>query len=140
MTALYVVDTNVVVASLLTTDPVSPTRAILDAMLAAELRFALSTELLAEYREVLLRPALQRLHALTAGEIDEVLVRLVQNAVVAAPGEDGTPSGTGDDAHLFALLDRMPGALLVTGDARAARRARDRGRSPRALADELGLT
>ena len=51
-----VVDTNVVVSGLITSDATAPTARILDAMLRGELRFLLSEELLSEYRSVLLRP------------------------------------------------------------------------------------
>ena len=51
-----VIDTNVVVSALLTGEPVSPTAVVLDDMLRGRFAYPLSLELLAEYREVLLRP------------------------------------------------------------------------------------
>ncbi|WP_309640015.1 PIN domain-containing protein, partial [Methylibium sp.] len=57
-----IVDTNVVVAGLLTKDETSPVARILDGMLAAAFPFVVSEALLAEYRTVLVRPTLRKLH------------------------------------------------------------------------------
>lgn len=130
-----VVDTNVVVAGLLTADPTAPTARILDAMLAGAIRFLLSEELLAEYRAVLLRPKILAAHGLDEAGIDEILVRLATNAAVRAPATGR--SGTRGDRHLFTLLEAEPDAVLISGDARAVATAGGRGRSPRAFADTL---
>ncbi len=131
-----VVDTNVVVAGLLTSEPRAPTARILDALLAGRLPFLLSEALLAEYRAVLLRPKIRARHGLAAREVDVILLQLVQNALLREPEPAGTAAG---DEHLFALLALDRRALLVSGDAAALRRAGDRGRAPRALAEELGI-
>ncbi|MFO7631694.1 MAG: PIN domain-containing protein, partial [Caldilinea sp.] len=60
-----VIDANVLVSGLLTHDPLSPLASIVDGMLVGRIRFLLSSRLLAEYREVLLRPRVQRRHGLT---------------------------------------------------------------------------
>src|SRR5665647_3458840 len=70
---LYIVDTNVVVGGLLSSETGSPTRRVLDTMLAGRLRFVGSLDLLTEYREVLLRPSIVACHGLTEAEVDEVL-------------------------------------------------------------------
>lgn len=129
--APLVVDTNVVVAGLLTSDPAAPTARMLDAMLRGEARFLLSEDLLAEYREVLLRPKIARLHGLTVPELDEILLRLAANGAVRepAPASRG-PHGNG---HLFALLEMEPEALIVSGDAAVLRHAGPRGRTPQQL-------
>ncbi len=128
---LFVVDTNVVVAGLLTVDPAAPTARILDAMLSGGLRYLLSEALLAEYRQVLLRPKIAAAHGLAEQEVDEILLRLAANGAVRAPAEVlGGPRG---DQHLFALLESDPGALLVSGDAAVLRHAGPRGRSSKAL-------
>lgn len=112
---VFVVDTNVEVAGLITNSSDSPVAAILDAMLSGSLLYLLSPALLREYRGVLLRPRLVRLHGLSEAEVDQFLVELTANAVwrelVAAPsGPD-----RGDD-HLWALLDAHDGSILITGD------------------------
>jgi uncharacterized protein len=117
-----VVDTNVVVAGLLTGDRDAPTRRILDAMLAGRLPFLLSVDLLAEYRAVLLRPAIRRRHGLHDDEIDSTLTRLAANAIVREPGTSGRDAPDSGDRHLWALLRTTPGAVLVTGDALLRRR------------------
>ena len=134
--ALLVVDTNVVVAGLLTREPNAPTARILDAMLGGTLRFLLSEALLAEYRVVLMRPAIARAHGLAADEVDEILIRLAANAVIREP--PAGPSGPAGDTHLFELLAAEPSALLVSGDARVLRHAGARGRSPREYLEESG--
>lgn len=131
--APVVVDTNVVVAGLLTRDPASPTARILDALLRGELRFLISEDLLAEYRRVLLRPRIAVLHGLGEEEVDEILVRIAANGAVRSPGP--SRRGPRGDGHLFALLDAEPGALLVSGDAAALRHAGERGRAPGALVE-----
>lgn len=111
-----VVDTNVVVAGLLTREPDAPTAIILDAMLAAEIHYLLSVELLGEYRRVLLRPAIRRRHGLAEEEIDRLLEELAGNAAVREPIEPPAVATDPNDAHLWALLAAEPAAVLVTGD------------------------
>ena len=118
MTArLFIVDTNVIVAGLITSQPSSPTAQVLDAMLEGRLLFLLSPALLREYRQVLLRPKLVRLHRLGDNEIDRLLTELTANALWREPTENshGSAPDPGDD-HLWALLDSEPDAILVTGD------------------------
>jgi predicted nucleic acid-binding protein len=80
VTRFAVIDTNVVVSGLLSAPADSPTGRIVDAMLAATVPFVLSEALLAEYREVLLRPAIMERHGLTEAPVDTVLEELVLNA------------------------------------------------------------
>lgn len=109
-----VVDTNVVVAGLLTRDAASPTARLLDGMLEGRFPFLLSVELLAEYRQVLLRPRIRRRHGLTAGEVDRLLQAIAYHAIVRDPATGS--GGGGGDEHLFRLLGTDPVAVLVTGD------------------------
>lgn len=67
-----VIDTNVVVAGLITRASDSPVRHILDGMLTGAFPFALSQDLLAEYRRVLLRPAIRKLHGLSTDQVGVV--------------------------------------------------------------------
>jgi predicted nucleic acid-binding protein len=77
-----VIDTSVVVAGLLTEVSSSPTARILDGMLAGRFRFLLSVELLAEYRDVLLRPKIQRRHQLAQAEVDVLLTEIAANGAL----------------------------------------------------------
>lgn len=108
-----VVDTNVVVSAFLTRDASAPPLKIVRAMLAAEFRFLLSEELLAEYRRVLLRPAIQKRHGLRPREVDAILEQVTLNCVWR---EVAGAAHAASDQHLWALLETEPGALLVTGD------------------------
>lgn len=113
--AVFIVDTNVVVAGLITGSPRSPVAMILDAMLAGRLIYLFSPALLDEYRSVLLRPRLTRLHRLTDVEVDRVLVDLAANAIWRELNPAAAAPDPGDD-HRWALLSAFPGSLLVTGD------------------------
>jgi uncharacterized protein len=133
---IAIVDTNVVVAGLLTRDAASPVARVLDGMLAASFPFVLSEALLAEYRSVLLRPQLRKLHALTVAEIETLLTDIAQHAIVLAPslGLATVPAAPDPgDQFLWDLLAVRDDTLLVTGDKPLLRDAGMRGRvvSPR---------
>ena len=112
---LVVVDTNVVVSAFLSGEPSAPPLKILRAMLGGQVRFLLSVELLAEYRDVLLRPAIRKRHGLKRAEVDSVLEEIVLNSLwrEVSPVQH---KARGSDAHLWALLATQPGSFLVTGD------------------------
>lgn len=139
MTALYVIDTNVVVSALLTANPDSPPVVILQRMLGGELRYLLSTDLLAEYRSVLLRPRLMRKHGLDETELDELLTEIAANGT-HRESQSSPPSPDPNDAHLLALLDCEPRAVLVSGDELTLNAVTPRSRSmtPRELVEHLG--
>lgn len=117
MPPLFIIDTNVVVAGVITKQADSPTARILDAMLDGRLFFLLSPALLTEYRVVLSRPKLRRAHGLNDPEIELLLVEITANAIWRDPPADfgGQPPDPGD-SHLWALLASGEGAVLVTGD------------------------
>lgn len=131
-----IIDTNVVVAGLLTGDAASPVARILDGMLAATFPFVVSEALLAEYRAVLVRPELRRQHGLTVTEVDALLTELVQHAIVLPPGS-GPPAPDPGDQLLWDLLAARPDLLLVTGDQalQGDRGLQARILSPRAFVD-----
>lgn len=110
-----IVDTNVVVAGLLTGNATSPVARILDGMLAAAFPFVVSEDLLAEYRAVLVRPVLRKLHGLTVAEVDALLTDIAQHAIVLAPGRGSPAPGPGDQL-LWDLLATRADLLPVTGD------------------------
>jgi len=112
---VFVVDTNVVVAGLITGASDSPVAAVVDAMLSGTLLYLMSPALLAEYRAVLLRPKLAALHGLTEEEVDRLLVEITANAIWREPSAMPTAPDPGDD-HLWALLAAFAGSSLITGD------------------------
>lgn len=117
MPRMFIVDTNVVVAGLITMQAGSPTAQILDAMLDGQLIYLLSPDLLREYRAVVLRPKLTHIHGLNETEIDALLTDITANALWRDPPADPlhqTPDP--QDRHLWALLACEPSAVLVTGD------------------------
>ena len=117
MTGPLVIDTNVVVAGLISSAAHSPVRRVLDRMLAGAFRFVLSPDLLAEYRRVLLRPVILARHELSSDQVDVILTAIAANAQVRDPVAR-TARGARDrgDDHLWRLLHAMPGLTLVTGD------------------------
>ena len=112
---VVIVDTNVVVAGLLTKHDASPVARILDGMLAAAFPFVVSEALLAEYRKVLVWPNLRKLHGLTVAEVEAILTDLAQHAIVLAPVA-GPPAPDPGDQLLWGLLAAKADLLLVTGD------------------------
>lgn len=130
-----VVDTNVLVAGLLTGDAESPTARILDGMVRGTFPFLLSPALLAEYREVLLRRAIRARHGLGERQVDALLAALAANAVVREPERvRGAPDAKDD--HLWSLLQSQAGSVLVTGDLALAKNPPPKAAvlSPRAFA------
>ena len=116
-TRIFIIDTNVVAAGLITNEPASPTARVLDAMLEGDLIYLLSAELLAEYRSVLLRPGLVRLHGLNESEVDHFLTEITANAIWREPQPHPYhASPDPQNAHLWALLAVEPTAVLITGD------------------------
>jgi predicted nucleic acid-binding protein len=111
------VDTNVVVAGLLTAHAESPVVRVLDGMLVAAFPFVLSEALLAEYRTVLRRPSLRKAHGLTSDELDVLLVELAQHGIVLSP-VPAPPAPEPGDQHLWELLVAREDLFLITGDKR----------------------
>lgn len=133
-----IVDTNVVVAGLLTADLASPVARILDGMLGAAFAFVLSEALLAEYRAVLSRPSLARLHGLRPDELDTVLTDIAQHAIVLVPARGPAAPDPGDQM-LWDLLATRDDLVLVTGDKRLLGGAAMANRviTPRAFVDGI---
>jgi uncharacterized protein len=117
-TRFVVIDTNVVVSGLITDQLDSPPARIVDAMLRGTFPFLLSLDLLAEYRAVLLRPKVQRLHGLTGTEVDAILTKITTNGLVKDPGGTQNQAKGLDpgDVHIQQLLETVSNAMLVTGD------------------------
>jgi putative PIN family toxin of toxin-antitoxin system len=134
---VIIVDTNVVVAGLLTANDASPVARILDGMLTAAFRFAVSEALLAEYHAVLVRPPLRKLHGLTVSEVETILIDLSQNAIVLTP-VDAAPAPDPGDQLLWNLLAARADLMLVTGDKRLIRDVGMRGRVIEPSAFALG--
>lgn len=117
MKAPAIIDTNVIVAGLLTSQADAPTALILDGMLATAFPFVVSSALLAEYRDVLGRAKLRKLHGLSLDEIEALVVELAQHAIVLQPVAAPKAPDPGDQ-HLWDLLAVRDDLILVTGDKR----------------------
>lgn len=115
MTPPVIVDTNIVIAGLLTSREDAPVARILDGMLAAKFRFVVSEALLAEYSDILARPKLCKAHGLNPTERETLLVEIAQHAIVLRPVATHPAPDPGDQ-HLWELLAARRDLLLVTGD------------------------
>ena len=114
---IFIVDTNVLVAGLITGSPNSPTSRILDAKLTGNIFYLFSEELLQEYRNVLLRPAVAMMHGLGADEIDNILAEIAANGILRSPqSKENLESPDPNDEHLWSIMALEPSAILVTGD------------------------
>jgi uncharacterized protein len=122
-----IVDTNVVVAGLITAQAASPVARIVDGMLTAAFPFVVSPALLAEYHAVLVRPSLRKLHGLTLKQIETILTDLAQHAIVLEPVA-GPPAPDPGDQLLWDLLVARAELRLVTGDKLLLNDASMRGR------------
>ena len=136
-----IVDTNVVVAGLLTGNDASPVARTLDGMLAASFPFVVSEALLAEYRTVLIRPGLRNLHGLMVAEVETLLTNIAQHAIVLTPVATSPAPDPGDQL-LWELLAAKSDLLLVTGDKLLLRDAGMHGRvvSPQAFVAGVDVT
>ena len=114
---LAIIDTNVVVSGFFDKTGESPPSKIVEGMAIGLFVFVLSDALVAEYRDVLLRPAIAKKHGLSESEVDEALAAFVENAAMADPAEEFPPAPDPDDDHLYALL-AFPETILVTGERR----------------------
>ena len=122
-----IVDTNVVIAGLLTAHATSPVGRILDGMLNAAFPFVVSEALLAEYHRVLVRPNLRKLHGLTVSELETILTDVAQHAIELAPVV-APPAPDPGDQLLWELLAARADLVLVTGDKVLLKDARMQGR------------
>lgn len=118
MSTFVIIDTNVVVAGLLTAHADSPVARILDGMLCAAFPFVVSEALLAEYHAVLMRPKLTKLHGLSVADIDTILADVARHAIVLSPVQNAATPLAPDagDQFLWDLLATRADLLLVSGD------------------------
>ncbi len=126
--ATVIVDTNVVVAGFPIRRTELPFAGILQGMLNAAFPFAVSEPLLDEYREVLGRPELQKLHELEDGGIESVLAGIARHAIVVTPVAGSPPAPDPGDQMLWDLLAARADLVLVTSDKRLLRDRAMRGR------------
>jgi len=134
-----VIDTNIVVSGILTARPESPTARILDGMMTGTFPYLISVALLAEYRQVLLRPKISRRHGLSAPEVDIILTEIAANGAIVDV-EPATGRRKEGDDHLWQILDENPSAVLVTGDKQLFDRPKEGHRvlSPKAYLELIG--
>ena len=127
MKAAVIVDTNVVVAGFPTADNALPVARILRGMLDASFPFVVSGPLLAEYRDVLGRPNVSRLHGLAAQAVEAIVADIARHATLLEPAA-APPAPDPGDQLLWELLAARDDLILVTGDKLLLRDRHMRGR------------
>ena len=130
-----IVDTNVLIGQWMTDLTAREPMHILDGMRSGALRFAVCDVLLAEYREVLLRPKLQRRHLQDDEKVDAFIAQITAGAIriETQPGPKAPDPG---DQMLWDLLASRADLQLVTGDRLLLKNGRMLGRvlTPEAFA------
>lgn len=115
MHKVFIVDTNVLIAGIISSNKVSPVVHIVNSMLDGSIPYLLSPSLLREYRDVLLRPKLCKLHRLNEESIDQLLTEIIANAIFCEPRKGNDAPDKGDN-HLWDLLQHHKNSTLITGD------------------------
>ncbi len=110
-----IVDANVMVSGIGNRTGSFPAR-IVDALFSGTVQILLSPLLLAEYRRVLRRPKIRRVHRLEMAELDEYLQSIQDQARPVIPPSSALACPDPNDQHLWDLLASEPDAILVTGD------------------------
>jgi len=111
-----VIDTNIIVAGLISRSRDSPPVTITEGMMSGRFSFLLSLDLIDEYRRALNYPKVARLHALSELEIESILVSIIRQGIVRDPQPGEYAIADDKDWFLFDLLRAVDGAVLVTGD------------------------
>ena len=128
-----VVDTNVLIAAVLTSSARSSSRKVLDRHRAGEFVLILSPSVLQEIRDVLALPNLRHLHGLNDDEIRAFCLglELSANTRVLAGTMQISPATTRDvtDTKWIALALEGDAEYLVTKDRRHLQRLRKVGRT-----------
>lgn len=126
-----VVDTNVIVAGVLTTSSRSASRQLIDRLGAGDFLLALSPPTLAEVLEVLQHPRLRAIHGLTAREVRQFVHSLEQRSRMFSGELEVSAALTRDvtDTKWIALSIEASADFLVTNDRRHLQRLKRIGRT-----------
>ena len=116
MVRTIVLDANALVSGVLARHPAAPPFRVLQAVRADEWIILLSAAVVAEYRDVLLRPRVAARHRLRRDVIDSMLTRLMECGLVIDPSPSPFVAPDPDDQIFWDLLESEPDAIFVTGD------------------------
>jgi uncharacterized protein len=139
MTPLAMLDTSVLVGSVVTSNKEAPTAVMLDAVLDGRLPTVFSPALIDEYARVLLSARIARRHGLSPPDVWRLLRRIIESGTSIDAPPCGVPCPDPRDQHLWDLLAAAPGAVLVTGEALLIENPPPFGRvmTPRHFVDEF---
>ncbi|MGE0597898.1 MAG: putative toxin-antitoxin system toxin component, PIN family [Dehalococcoidia bacterium] len=116
MTIAFAADANVIVSAQLVQHPEAPYRRVYEAIFDDRFQHYVTTRLLAEYRDVLLRPTVQSRHRLTHDEVRRVVDSIGLASLELSPPRAIAKAPDRGDQHLWDLLAGYPEVRLVTGD------------------------
>ncbi len=117
----FVVDTNVIVSGLITSDASAPSVHVLEQMLTGGFTFILSPDLIRRYETVLNRPSLSGIHGLRRSQVEVVVMTLAANAIIREPSPSTVRAEGPGDQCLIDLVLSDPRFVLVAGDIRIPR-------------------
>lgn len=111
-----VIDTNVIVSSLLTKQIDSPTVKIMQSIFSGNIKPIVSKEILEEYSEVLSRAKFN----FSANTVNGTIKAFSENALHISPRASGMKLIDNDDVPFYdaAIASQKYGAFLVTGNTR----------------------
>jgi uncharacterized protein len=126
-----VVDTNIIVAGMLTQSPRSASRELIDRLFAGDFELLLSTAALAEIQHVLALPQMQAIHHLTDDEIQQFCRALAVRSRMLSGNVEVSPAITRDisDTKWIALAIEGDADFLVSRDRRHLNRLKTVGRT-----------
>lgn len=109
-----VVDTNVIISALYTSNSESPTIKIVEAFLRKEITLLYNEEIINEYEEVLRRPKFKFPNLL----VENFLVAIKRLGILSDRVDSGEFFYDEDDAVFYEVALSKDNALLVTGNAK----------------------
>ncbi len=110
MSHFWVLDTNVIVSGLLS--PHGPPGRLIDALLARKLQLVVGDRIIAEYREVLLRPRFR----MDPARVSAFLAILPFQMHVSAVARKGMSASDPDDTVFLEVAAASEQQILVTGN------------------------
>ncbi|MDO4177310.1 MAG: putative toxin-antitoxin system toxin component, PIN family [Bacillota bacterium] len=109
-----VIDTNVIVSAMITSNIEAPTVKIVDAALDGRITLMYDEKIVEEYYDVLSRP----LFGIPKGDMHEFLGALFSNGEYVSAEESGEKFADEQDAVFYNVATTKDGAFLISGNTR----------------------
>lgn len=112
----YILDTNVLVAALISPDKTRPPAVLFRRALMGTIPLLASQALLDEHGRTLQEPSLERHHRLSERGLGDLLGLLGSRSVLVVPVSPARAAPDPKDAHLWALLEHDAASIRITGE------------------------